>query len=94
MGKPDHCEELQTLRRFRDEWLAFQPGGQALIERYYEIAPGIVRRLKSSPLYAHYCEALWQEYLAPCLDMIRRGEPEACKQRYTEMVERFDALLG
>ncbi|MBQ9082167.1 MAG: zinc-ribbon domain containing protein [Clostridia bacterium] len=93
MGKPDNCAELQTLRRFRDEWLAFQPGGQALIERYYEIAPGIVRRLKSSPLYAYYCEALWQEYLRPCLDMIDRGEPEACQAHYTAMVERFDALL-
>ena len=31
-GLPDHCEELETLRVFRDEYLAGQPGGRAEIE--------------------------------------------------------------
>ena len=33
-GLPDHCEELETLRVFRDEYLAGQPGGRAEIEQY------------------------------------------------------------
>ena len=33
-GLPDHCEELETLRLFRDEYLAGQPGGRAEIEQY------------------------------------------------------------
>lgn len=94
MGKADDCTELQTMRFFRDEWLAFQPGGQELIERYYEIAPGIVKRLKASPFYAHYCECLWDEYLSVCLEMISRGEYEECRKHYTEMVERYSALTA
>lgn len=94
MGKADNCAELQTMRKFRDEWLAFQPGGQELIERYYEIAPGIVKRLKASPLYAYYCKCLWDEYLSVCLEMISRGEYEECRKHYTEMVERYSALTA
>ena len=94
MGKGDDCIELQTLRKFRDEWLAFQSGGQALIERYYEIAPGIVEKIKASPFYEYYCESLWKEYLSPCFEMISLGDYEACKNHYTDMVERFSSLLA
>jgi len=93
MGKADDCIELKTLRKFRDEWLAFQSGGQELIERYYEIAPGIVEKIKDSPFYEYYCESLWKEYLSPCLEMISLGDYEACKNHYTDMVERFSSLL-
>ena len=40
-GLPDDCHELQTLRSFRDRYLAHIPGGAELIERYYEVAPAI-----------------------------------------------------
>lgn len=94
MGKSDDCIELQTLRKFRDEWLAFQSGGQELIERYYVIAPGIVEKIKASPFYEYYCESLWKEYLSPCLEMISLGDYEACKNHYIDMVERFSSLLA
>ena len=32
LGKADDCEELTTLRDYRDQWLAKQPGGVELIE--------------------------------------------------------------
>lgn len=93
-GKPDDCMDLQILRQFRDEWLAFQSGGQELIDLYYEIAPGIVDKIKASPFYEYYCESLWQEYLSPCLDMISSGDYEACKNHYTNMVVHFSSLLN
>ena len=34
LGKADDCEELTTLRAYRDEWLAKQSGGVELIEEY------------------------------------------------------------
>ena len=48
MQKSDDCFELTTLRRFRDEWLANQPGGKEEIEEYYRIAPEIVAKIHAS----------------------------------------------
>lgn len=49
IGLPDDCWELETLRRFRDEWLADQPGGNEDIARYYDGAPAIADRLRACP---------------------------------------------
>ena len=38
-GLPDDCEELMTLRIFRDKWLKLQPGGIEEIAEYYSTAP-------------------------------------------------------
>lgn len=86
MGKSDDCFELVTLRAFRDNWLKYQPGGQELIEEYYNIAPLIVSRLKASPQYSQYCEMLWNEYITPCLSLIACGRYEECKGKYIDMV--------
>ena len=47
-GLPDDCHELQTLRKFRDEYLASKEYGKEIIELYYEDAPYIVERINSS----------------------------------------------
>lgn len=46
-GLPDDCHELQTLRKFRDEYLALKGYGKEIIELYYEDAPDIVERINS-----------------------------------------------
>ena len=38
-GLPDDCLEMETLRAFRDGYLASQPGGREDIEEYYAKAP-------------------------------------------------------
>ena len=43
-GKADDCAELTALRSFRDGWLK-DNGGQALIDRYYDMAPTMVTLL-------------------------------------------------
>lgn len=85
-GKEDDCEELTKLRHYRDTWLANTEGGKELIEEYYRCAPEIVRCIKASANYAEYCETLMNTYIAECLKMIDKGEFEACKNRYIEMV--------
>ncbi|MEM6909431.1 MAG: CFI-box-CTERM domain-containing protein [Pseudomonadota bacterium] len=49
IGLDDDCWELQTLRRFRDNWLADQTDGAADIARYYEYAPTIADGLREHP---------------------------------------------
>ena len=45
-GLPDNCTELETMRYFRDGYLAKCDEGKRMIEEYYEIAPRIVEKIK------------------------------------------------
>lgn len=89
-GKPDDCEELTAFRNFRDGYLRSCPDGPALIDRYYDIAPGIVLRLDLAPDRDRRYEALRQDYLLPCYQDIRAGRLAACKERYVAMVRSLE----
>jgi hypothetical protein len=93
LGKPDDCAELTAFRQYRDTWLAGQPGGRALIEEYYRIAPELVRKMQESPLYETICTTLWEKYLVPCHQMILDGKPEECRIRYMDMVHYLGSAL-
>lgn len=89
-GKPDDCEELTAFRNFRDGYLRACPDGPDLIDRYYDIAPGIVLRLDLSPDRDRRYEALRQDYLLPCYQDIRAGRLSQCKERYVAMVRSLE----
>lgn len=89
-GKSDDCEELTAFRAFRDGYLRAQPDGPALIDEYYNIAPGIVRCINlCSDAEASYA-AIRAQYLAPCYDDIQNGNLARCKQRYVRMVRELE----
>lgn len=49
MGDFDH-PDVVILRRFRDDWIRKQQGGDALVEVYYGIGPTLAGLIKRSPL--------------------------------------------
>lgn len=85
-GLPDDCHELTTMRYMRDEWLAKQPGGQAEIDEYYAIAPGIVERINMRDDAGDVWERLYQEYILPCVAAADAGEFEKAHEVYKLMV--------
>ena len=85
-GKEDDCEELTTLRHYRDTWLRDQEDGEKLIREYYECAPKIVDAMKQSERYGEYCETFLSEYIKPCIAFIHEERFEECKELYIEMV--------
>jgi tetratricopeptide (TPR) repeat protein len=89
-SKPDNCRELIAFRKFRDNWLCAQPGGKEVITRYYRVAPGIVTAINKSPKRTVVYRDIWDTYLSECLRLIEGGEFEACRQKYTEMVENLE----
>lgn len=86
LGKPDDCYELNLMRRYRDEYLVNQKGGEEIVAEYYDIAPTIVNRINrmenSEDVYAD----IWSRYLHPCVSMIESDNLEACRKIYTDMV--------
>ena len=85
-GKPDDCEELTAFRGFRDGYLRSCPDGPALIDQYYDIAPGIVLHLELSADRDAKYAAIRETYLEPCFADLQAGRLKQCKERYTNMV--------
>ncbi|CJO57702.1 Uncharacterised protein [Streptococcus pneumoniae] len=81
-GLADDCDELMTLRKFRDSYLALQDGGQEEIESYYKMAPKIVAKLEEHPNREEILNSIWSELVLPCVSLIKTGENQACHQLY------------
>lgn len=81
-GLPDDCDELQTLRAFRDSYLVALPNGQEEIEQYYQMAPGIVSAINQRD----NCEEIWSqvysELISPCVLKIHAQENNDAYQLY------------
>lgn len=86
-GKKDDCYELTMLRSFRDNWLAEQKNGKLEISLYYDCAPKLVEKMKSSADYAATCEELMNEYIRPCVELIKKHKEEECRQLYIKGIQ-------
>ena len=89
-GKSDDCAELTAFRAFRDGYLRSCPDGPGLIDRYYQIAPAIVREIEKRPDRDARYEAIRQAYLVPCFEDLQTGRLPSCKSRYVQMVEQLE----
>ena len=90
-GLPDDCEELETLRWFRDNWLRQQSDGEAAIRYYYEIAPQIVEKINALPDAKRQWEQMYADKVCPCVELIKSGENEAAFSLYTAWVRELEA---
>lgn len=94
LGKPDDCEELQSMRRVRDTWLVNQPDGPELIAEYYATAPGIVkaidRRNDRFDIYA----GIYHDHLVPCLAAVDRQDYDEARRIYLEMFNNLRNTYG
>lgn len=92
-GLPDTCAELQTLRAFRDGVLARRPGGREEIERYYQMAPGIVAAINQRKDAAEIWNCVYDELVEPCVRMIHEGKDEEAYRLYRaytmDLVEEY-----
>ena len=84
-GLPDDCYELETLRRFRDEYLLSNEEGVAMVERYYLVGPAIAERLVDKA----EIEQVWQ-VIRQCVDAIGCGRNDDARNMYTEMVRSLE----
>ena len=85
-GMKDDCEELNLLRDYRDTYMASLQGGDQVILDYYDIAPSIVKHINMRPDAERIYDDIWQNYIGPCILLIREGKMEECMSLYTQMV--------
>lgn len=90
-GLPDDCPMLTEFRHFRDGYLRATEDGPALIQEYYDTAPGIVIRIDYCENREAIYERLYNDYLLPCLQSLHNNDPAACRDRYVTMMRQLQA---
>ena len=93
-GLPDDCRELTVLRRYRDTYLKNLPGGRAEIERYYALAPAVVRAVEVRRDAEEYWNRVYEEMVAPCVRLIQQERMEEALETYRAYTLRLAAELG
>lgn len=89
LHKTADCYELELLRDYRDNYLRSKPEGEQIIEKYYDVAPTIVKRIDKSDDAEEKYRYIWEHYLRPCVVAIESGELEVCGRTYMDMVEEL-----
>ena len=86
LKKGSDCDELNFLRRFRDEHISVSDEGKALVAEYYNIAPKLIEKIDqeedASTIYAN----LWTDYIVPSVKEIQCGNLQAAQDIYVAMV--------
>jgi hypothetical protein len=81
-GLPDDCYELETLRAYRDNWLAKTERGAQVIQQYYEIAPRIVSAINDSDRRSAVYERIYEKMVLPCVKLIEEGKMQETLELY------------
>lgn len=87
-GLDDDCEELTTLRALRDGYMRQREEDEALIKRYYEIAPAILDGILQQPERVKILRSLYRT-ICDCVDYVKKGQPEKAVSTYRIMVEEL-----
>ena len=96
LEKKDNCYELRTLRMFRDDWLKKQEDGESLVNKYYAIAPDIVKNINARVDKGKIYAIIWDEFIRPCVELIEKQKLEETKELYikgiTELLDLDEFL--
>ena len=84
-GLPDNCEELETLRAFRDDYIIPMEMGPELIQVYYRNSPKIVAAIDARQDVAEIYDRLYA-VIQQCVRQIQRGDHQAAFKTYVNMV--------
>ena len=84
-GLPDDCEELQTLREYRDTYLLQREHGKELFKFYYTYSPAIVQGINAQPDAPKIYDGLYT-VIRKCVASIRIRQLEEAFRIYVEMV--------
>lgn len=89
LNKPDDCEELNTLRAYRDEMKSINPIVAALIKEYYRVAPLLVQKINLEADAENIYADLWKNSIAKTYELIRAGKNSQATAIYIDMVQNL-----
>ena len=87
LGKGDNCEELQVIRYYRNEYLAFDEDGKQLIYEYYQMAPKIIEKIDCLDNSNQVYISLYRDYIKHVYEYLIRNQYSQAKALYIQMVK-------
>lgn len=87
LGLPDDCRELQTLRKFRDEYMRADPDRRLMVSVYYQVAPKFVRLINKKENADAVYSRMLSLFIHPALDAIERGDNAEAMAIYCALLE-------
>ena len=98
LNKPDDCDELMTMRWYRDKLKSEDPDMKELIKEYYRTAPGIVKKIDCEPGASDIYRGLWDNSISKIYRSLKQAEYRDATLRYIDMFEKlcgkFDTQLS
>jgi hypothetical protein len=83
----DDCDELQTLRCLRDNYMRTTEEGQWLIQQYGSIAPGIVYAIDQCENKSEIYEYMYDNMISPAVQLVKQGEWREATEHYMVFVK-------
>ena len=88
LGLADNCFELRSLRAYRDDVLAKEPGGAEAIALYYDLAPVILRAMPDARRN-RILSVIYLRYVLPAALLARMGVSGLARRLYSAMMHRL-----
>jgi len=82
----DNCEELQTLRSLRDNFMRKQDAGVALIDQYCIVGPEIVHAINALQNSHEVYDYMYSQMILPSVELVKNGRPDEAVEYYKTFV--------
>lgn len=89
LNKPDDCDELMTMRWYRDKLKAEDPVMADLIKEYYRVAPLVVKKIDETSEAPMVYRQLWDNSVSKIYQDIKAKEYYQAKLQYMSMLEEL-----
>lgn len=86
LGLEDDCYTLQTLRKFRDEYLLKTNVGRSFVEEYYKTARTLCAKIRGRTDAQEYISRLYERFILPALLSIENDAKARAFKIYRQMI--------
>jgi hypothetical protein len=88
-GLPDDCDELQTLRHWRDGLSKDNETLRRLCSEYYVNAPRIIDKIDAEPNSMQIYNELYLDIVCATVDLLKQNKINEAIERYEEQYRRL-----
>ncbi len=88
-GKADDCDELQTLRWLRNNYIANTAEGKQLLKTYKTEGPRMLKTMKDFENRPEILDYIHDKLVQPSVAMIKQGQHKEATDYYTAFVKQM-----
>ena len=82
MGLDDNCDELNILRKYRDQLVEKDPEFRKIVLEYYKVAPHIVAKINNNDNKDQILDNIYKDLVVPVTNYLKKGKVDKAKEHY------------